>query len=218
MKISSYGIIAVFLVVIAVALAGCTVNKTFGTTTTSSGSSGSSSSSGQAASASAAAATCPAVTAATSWTGKWDGGFDMGVCKDLRQALYPATTDNPNPWNDMIGDSASSYRAIPITFTQTGCAVTGSGIKTRNGCPITYTGTVDTTGTLSGTWKAYCDLTFGSSSTHGSPTADNGVFNLNMEPGGSTFIGEMSLTDPDLIQAKAKDCPNGNSNFVGKRG
>ena len=222
MKISSYGIIAVFLVVIAVALAGCTFNKTFGTTsslgttTTSSGSSGSASSSGQAASASATAATCPAVTAATSWTGKWNAGFDTAVCKDLRPAFYPATTDNPDPWTDMIAPNGN--RAMSITFTQTGCAVTGSGIITRHGCPITYTGTVDSTGALSGTWKAYCDLTFGSSSTHGSPTADNGVFNLNMEPGGSTFIGEMSLTDPDLIQAKAKDCPNGNSNFVGKRG
>ena len=33
-KISSYGIIAVFIVVFAVALAGCTFNKTIGTTET----------------------------------------------------------------------------------------------------------------------------------------------------------------------------------------
>ena len=107
-------------------------------------------------------------------------------------------------------------RAMSITFTQTGCAVTGSGIITRHGCPITYTGTVDSTGALSGTWKAYCDLDFGSIYTSQDNTADNGVFNLNMEPGGSTFIGEMMVHTPDLDQSKAKECPNGNSNFAGK--
>jgi hypothetical protein len=127
--------------------------------------------------------------------------------------MYPATTDNPDPWKDMI----NSYRAIPITFTQTGCAVTGSAIKASNGCPITYTGTVDNTGTLSGTWKAYCDLSWGGTYTSQDNTADNGVFNLNMNPDGSGFIGEMMIHTPDLDQSKAKECPNGNSNFVGRR-
>jgi hypothetical protein len=214
-KISHYGIIAVFIVVIAVALAGCTFNKTIGTTTTSSGTTGSSSSSGQAASASATAATCPAVTAATSWTGKWTGMAVGPVCKDLRTAFYPATADNPDPWTNAEPVGALE---LPITFTQTGCAVTGSATIVRSGCPVTFTGTVDSTGALSGTWKAYCDLTFGSIYTSKDNTADNGVFNLNMEPGGSTFIGEMMIHTPDLDQAKAKECPNGNSNFVGKRG
>ena len=215
-KISSYGIIAVCLVVIAVAFAGCSVNKTIGTTSSSSGNSGSASSSGQASSASVTAATCPAVTAATSWTGTWDAYANHNFCEDLRKAFYPPSTDNPDPWTGVRGNGYGI--TLPITFTQTGCDVTGSAKIKETDCPITFTGTVDKTGALSGTWKAYCDISFTSNSNAGNPTTDNGVFNLNMEPGGSTFIGEMMHNDPDSMQAKPKGCPNGNSNFVGKRG
>jgi hypothetical protein len=215
-KSSSYVIIAVLLVVIAVALAGCTANKTIGTNSASSGNSGSSSSSGQGSTASATAAACPAVTAATSWTGTWDAYANHNFCEDLRKAFYPPTTDNPDPWMGVRGNGYGI--TLPITFTQTGCDVTGSAKIKETDCPITFTGKVDNTGALSGTWKAYCDISFTSNSNAGNPTTDNGVFNLNMEPGGSTFIGEMMHNDPDSMQAKPKGCPNGNSNFVGKRG
>jgi hypothetical protein len=134
----------------------------------------------------------------------------------MRKHFDPATADNPDPWN--AGDA--DQENFPVTFTQTGCDVTGSITSGPNsngmvpaGCPITLTGKVDSTGAVSGTWKAYCNIVF-----HGTDkTLDSGVFSLNMEPGGSTFIGRFSTLNPDETKYESIECPSANSNWVGKR-
>jgi hypothetical protein len=77
-------------------------------------------------------------------------------------------------------------------------------------------GTVDSTGALKGTWKAYCNVQF--EGAEGGKTTDKGTFSLNMEPGGSTYIGSINTDDPGSIKHIADVCPGANSNWVGKRG
>jgi hypothetical protein len=94
---------------------------------------------------------------------------------------------------------------FPVTFTQNGCDVTGSITVGPNGtlvatpgCPITLTGKVDSTGAASGTWHAYCNIeTDGATSSDG--TTDSGSWSLNMEPGGSTFIGTFGVSAADMV-------------------
>ena len=204
------------MVILAIAVAGCSSTKTTGNTQASTGSSGTPAASGAASTTAGTSGTCPAVTSATSWTGLWASWSNDDVCYDGRAYFYPATADNPDPWNMAVGGDED----FPVKFTQTGCDVTGSitvGEKgtevAPHGCPITLTGKVDSTGAVSGTWKAYCNIMF----TGTDKTLDSGVFNLNMEPGGSTFVGRFEGTNADLTTYHAEDCPSANSNWVGKR-
>lgn len=110
---------------------------------------------------------------------------------------------------------------LPVTFTQTGCDVTGSIIVGNNGtgvaphgCPITLTGKVDKDTVLSGTWKAYCNIEFRGGDDKGD---DAGVFTLWMEPGGTTFIGTFEGNNPGIAKGKAAECPGANGNWAGKR-
>jgi len=219
LKVSYLSIVAAALVVAALFLAGCSMMNPGGSAQTSSGNTGTTGAAqgGNAAAAPAAASggTCPAVTSATSWTGKWDTWANGDVCYDGREKFYPVTDQNPNPWDGVAGDIQPQG-----SFTQTGCDVTGSWllgdegvITSPHGCPITFTGKVDSNGALSGTWKAYCNFEF--SGTDATP--DNGIFSLNMEPGGSTFVGRFMINDPDLNTYISNTCPNANSNWVGKR-
>ena len=206
------------LVLLVIMIAGCTSSAPGGSPAASSGSSGQAASQGNAAASQAPAAsggTCPAVTSATSWTGKWDTWANGDVCYDGRQKFYPASQDNPTPWDGVAGDIQPQG-----SFTQTGCDVTGSftlgdsGVLTApHGCPISFTGTVDSTGAVSGTWKAYCNVGFSGTDK----TPDSGVWSLNMEPGGSTFVGRFVGNDADITTYIANNCPSGNSNWVGKR-
>ena len=224
MKISSYGIIAVCLVVIAVALAGCTVNKTvsatssFGTNPSSTGTTGSSSSSGQASSASATAATCPTVNGNGAWDGKWSGFFSGGTCADLRGHFNPPDAKQQDYWGGYSSDGTNG--AMDVTFTQNGCDVTGkasinTGIASTQPCQITYTGTASGT-ELKGTWKAYCNIGF-----KGAPEGglDSGIFDIYMEPGTeNTFIGKIACDSDSCRKAIANECPTASSSWVGKRG
>jgi hypothetical protein len=205
----------IFIVILAMACAGCSSTKTTGSTPASTGNAGSAASSGGAAASAPAAASCPAVTAANSWTGKWDTWLNGDVCYDGRQKFYPVTQDHPDPWDGVAGDIQPQG-----TFTQTGCAVTGSYILGESGvliaphgCPISFTGTVDASGRLSGTWKAYCNIQFSGTDK----TPDSGVFDLSMNPDGNGFAGKFSTTDSDQATYIANNCANAESNWVGKR-
>ena len=107
-----------------------------------------------------------------------------------------------------------------VTFTQNGCAVTGtSSIDTAEAstqpCEITYTGTASGT-ELKGTWKAYCNIKFfGAAPEDG---VDNGIFDINMEPTlENTFIGKIVCDTDDCRKAIAREYSTADSNFVGKR-
>jgi hypothetical protein len=114
---------------------------------------------------------------------------------------------------------------FPVTFTQTGCDVTGSitvgpngTLVAQPGCPITLTGKVDSTGAVAGTWHAYCNINL-NGATSSDSTTDSGSWSLNMEPGGSTFVGTFGVSATDLAKYKSDEsCSGANSNWVGKRG
>ena len=221
MKGMRNGILVIVLVTAILLAAGCTMSKSASTGTTSGQQAAAgSASAGSAASSSAGSAggSCPAVTAATSWTGKWDSQPANNICFDLRKAFYPKTDDNPDPWNNAGGEAS-----FPVTFTQTGCDVTGSVTISSHsgsfpdGCPVTFKGTVDNTGTLAGTWKSYCGMSFGLTHHADVSNVESGIFHLNMEPGGSTFTGIFSADTPDVTDEIKNNCPNADSNWVGKR-
>jgi hypothetical protein len=214
MRQGSWCLVVIAIVVLAVALTGCTMLNASGNSQSSPGS-GSSSAGGSTSSA-AGDGTCPSVDAAHSWAGKWDSHATAYVCNDMRKLFYPATKDNPHPWgNYMNGDMT-----YPITVTQTGCDVTGSITAgksgttfTPDGCPITLTGKVDKDNVMSGTWKAYCDITFDGAKKAG----DSGIFQVWMNPEGNGFAGTFYGNDPGIAKKKAADCPDSNGNWVGKR-
>ncbi|MHB8053427.1 MAG: hypothetical protein ACYDEZ_09125 [Methanoregula sp.] len=218
MKLSYYTLLAAVLIVAALAFAGCSSVTPPGTSTSSAGTQAPAAASGTAPASSGG--TCPVVTAATSWTGKWVSWSNSDICDDGRVYFYPPTTDNPDPWDS----THAGVEDFPVTFTQTGCDVTGSITVGPNGtlvappgCPITLTGKVDSTGAVAGTWHAYCNIeASGASSSDG--TTDSGSWSLNMEPGGSTFIGTFGPSAADTAKYKADSCSNANSNWVGKRG
>lgn len=211
----------ILVIIIAIACAGCTSPNTQGTAQSSSGSgSTGSSAAGGAAAPAAAGGNCPAVDAAHSWNGKWDSHAGMDRCSDFRKAFYPATKDNPDPWGDIIGFPGDMH--YPLTFTQTGCDVTGSIIAgpsgtvfTPDGCPITVTSKVDKDNVMSGTWKAYCAITF--NAANGAKTNEEGIFRLWMNPEGSGFAGTFQGNNPDIAKLVADRCPDANGNWVGKR-
>jgi uncharacterized protein YceK len=218
MKISSFTLLVVLLVVAALVCAGCSSVKSSSPAST--GNQGTAAASGGAA-ASGSGGSCPAVTPATSWTGKWVSWGYSDPCFDARIHFYPATADNPTPWESTV----AGVMDFPVTFTQTGCDVTGSitvgpngTLVAQPGCPITLTGKVDKTGAVAGTWHAYCNINLnGATSSDG--TTDSGSWSLNMEPGGSTFIGSFGVPAADLTTYKSSEsCDNANSNWVGKRG
>ena len=217
MKISSFSLLVVLLVVAALLCAGCSSVKT--SSSASAGNQGTAAASGGAA-ASGSGGSCPAVTAATSWTGKWVSWGYSDPCFDARIHFYPATSDNPTPWESTV----AGVMDFPVTFTQTGCDVTGSITVGPNGtlvatpgCPITLTGKVDSTGAVAGTWHAYCNIqTNGATSSDG--TTDSGSWSLNMEPGGSTFVGTFGVSAADMTKYKGDNCDSANSNWIGKRG
>jgi len=217
MKVMHYTILAAALVVAAVICAGCSYTpNSAGTSNPAASGTGASSSQSSSAAASSSG-TCPVVAAANSWSGSWVSWSNSDPCYDGRALFYPPTADNPDPWDN----TAAGVEDYPITFTQTGCDVTGSIVVGPNGtlvappgCPISLTGKVDSTGAVSGTWHAYCNIdTYGSSAS--GETSDSGVWSLNMEPGGSTFVG--SFGGADTAKYKADNCANANSNWVGKR-
>lgn len=174
-------------------------------------------SSGNSAPASAAGSTCPSVDAAHSWNGKWDSKANQDRCFDMRELFYSPSADNPDPWNK----GTAGDMDFPVTFTQTGCDVSGSivvgekgTIAAPHGCPISLTGKVDKDNVLSGTWKAYCDIEFVSESIS---KEDSGIFTLWMEPGGTTFAGTFQGNSADIKKMVAESCPTQNGNWVGKR-
>ena len=212
MKISYYGIIAIILVVIAVALAGCTVNKTIGTPSASSGSTGSASSSS---SAPAAAATCPTLsTGAGMWNGTWSTLASTSKCADERGHFNPPV-NGVDQWQTMY---AGEFAMNPVTFTQNGCDVTGTvtvagyPVSTPS-CPITFTGTASGTG-VTGTWKSFCIVGFG---TQPDKQVESGIFDLYMNPDNNGFAGSFTCDTPLCRQSIADACPNANGNWVGKR-
>ena len=217
MKLSYYTLLAAVLIVAALAFAGCSSIKPSGTYTSSAGTPAPAAVSGTAPAGSGG--TCPVVTAATSWSGKWVSWGYSDPCFDARIHFYPATADNPTPWESTM----AGVMDFPVTFTQNGCDVTGSITVGPNGtlvatpgCPITLTGKVDSTGAASGTWHAYCNIeTDGATSSDG--TTDSGSWSLNMEPGGSTFIGTFGVSAADMAKYKTDNCDSANSNWVGKR-
>jgi len=218
MKISLFTLFTVMLIVTAIAVTGCSSVKQQAPTTT--GTSGApASSGGDASPAAVSSGTCPATTSATSWSGNWVGWSNSDICDDGRVYFYPPNADNPDPWDS----THAGVEDFPVKFTQTGCDITGSIVVGPNGtmvaqpgCPITLTGKVDSTGAASGTWHAYCNIqATGTSSSDG--TTDSGSWSLNMEPGGSTFIGTFGPSAADTAKYKADSCPNANSNWVGKR-
>jgi hypothetical protein len=209
-------ITCIVLVILAITIAGCSSTKTSGNSQVATGNSGSGVATAAPTAAAAAAAACPAVTAATSWTGTWASWSNDDVCYDGRAYFYPSTADNPDPWDYGVGGSED----FPVKFTQTGCDVTGSITVGQNGtavapsgCPISLTGKVDSTGAVSGTWKAYCNIQFSGTEK----TLDSGVFSLNMEPGGAGFAGRFEGGDPVLTSYRTDSCRSANSNWVGKR-
>lgn len=217
MKKIEVTVIVIVLVVLAAVIAGCsTTSKTVSGGTGSAGSPGTSSTS---AAAAASGGTCPAVTAVTSWSGKWVSWSYSDPCFDARIHFYPATADNPDPWDSTM----AGVEDFPVAFTQTGCDVTGSITVGPNGtlvappgCPITLTGKVDSTGAVAGSWHAYCNIEAnGAPSSDG--TTDSGAWSLNMEPSGSTFIGTFGPSAADTAKYKADNCASANSNWVGKR-
>ena len=210
----------IFVIIIAIAFAGCSSKDTAATSGgAGQASSGVSSAPAGAAAPAAAGGNCPAVDAVHSWNGKWDSKATSEQCLDLRTHFYPPTKDNPDPWGEFIGGGAN----FPLTFTQTGCDVAGSitidtsggtmGVK--NDCPMTLTGKVDSKGVLSGTWKTYCGISF--RPNYAKNLQEEGVFTLWMEPGGTSFVGTFSGNDPDIAKNKAESCPSANGNWVGKR-
>ena len=214
------GILVLVFIAAIVLAAGCTSTKSANSQTSAApaGTGGSAAPGSAAPPAAAAGGTCPAVTAKTSWSGTWTTWAWEDLCHDGREVFYPATADNPDPWNR----PGAGVMDMPVTFTQTGCDITGSitvgpngASGAKPGCPITLTGKVDSTGAASGTWHAYCDLPVYGIPNNGD-TEDSGVWNLNMEPGGSTFIGNFGGTD--TANYKSANCPTSTSNWAGKRG
>ena len=210
------------LVLLVIMIAGCTSPAPGSSPAASSGSSGQAASQGNAAASQAPAAsggTCPAVTSATSWAGKWASWSYSDACFDARVHFYPPTADAPDPWDETF----AGVEDFPVSFTQNGCDISGSITVGQNGtlvappgCPITLTGTVDSTGAAAGTWHAYCNIQAnGASSADG--TTDQGIWSLNMEPGGSTFVGTFGPSMADTTKYKADNCASANSNWVGKR-
>lgn len=208
MKPNTWNLVVIIVLVLAVASAGCNSKDT--SSTAGQGSSGTSGSPGGASVSGSGA--CPAVDVAHSWNGKWESLFNTDRCYDLRRAFYPPTADNPKPWESYYGFASKT----PITFTQTGCDVTGSALVEYTGCPITLTGTVDKDNVLSGKWKAYCGIRF-YGAEEGSKDDETGVFSLWMEPGGTTFSGSIQGDNPGIVKYVSDGCPQSNSNFVGKR-
>ena len=222
MKISYYSILAVILIVAALAFAGCSATKSAqAVAPASSGSSGSSSSAPTAAAGTAAAAAAPATCPTQSsgkglWDGKWDTWVNADPCYDGRQKFYPATQDNPTPWEGVAGDMQPQG-----TFTQTGCAVTGSFImgeegvlEAPHGCPVSFTGTASGT-ELKGTWKAYCNIELVGKNDN--ENIDSGTFDLWMDPTTNGFAGSFIGNSPNIATYISDNCPNANSGWVGKR-
>jgi hypothetical protein len=211
-------VIVIVLVILAAVIAGC--STTSKTATAGTGSAGSSGTSATPASGAASGGSCPAVTSATTWSGKWVSWGYSDPCFDARVHFYPPTTDNPTPWDSTM----AGVMDFPVTFTQTGCDITGSitvgpngTMVAQPGCPITLTGKVDSTGAVAGTWHAYCNINL-NGATSSDSTTDSGSWSLNMEPGGSTFIGTFGVSAADLAKYKTDEgCPNANSDWVGKR-
>ena len=126
MKISSFSLLVVLLVVAALVCAGCSSVKS--SSSASAVNQGTAAASGGGA-ASVSGGSCPAVTPATSWTGKWVSWGYSDPCFDARIHFYPATSDNPTPWESTV----AGVMDFPVTFTQTGCDVTGSITVGPNG-------------------------------------------------------------------------------------
>lgn len=210
----------ILIIVIAVSIAGCSSTKSeSGTVPAPAPTAAGSSPSGSSSDTAATGGTCPVIAATNAWSGTWVSWSNEDICYDGRALFYPPTADNPDPWED----TAAGVEDFPVKFTQSGCDVTGSITVGPNGtlvappgCPITLTGKVDSTGAVSGTWHAYCAIEArGAPSSDG--TTESGSFSLNMEPGGSTFVGTFGPSAADTAKYKTDNCPNANSNWVGKR-
>jgi hypothetical protein len=234
MKQKLWYLVMIAGVIFAILCAGCSSTKASSAGESSSGpsapaaSSGNTGSSAAGAAAAATPATCPTLNGKGTWDGKWDGYLNEHPCSDQRVRFYPATTEIPDPWNNPDGSAGDIH--VPVTFTQTGCDVAGSG-KTveegsangiKMGCPVTFTGKVDSSGVLTGTWKAYCDFSFQSENAQNGDvttlTEDAGKFSLWMDPTGNSFVGSFSGNNPGEITRKASSCPTANGNWAGKRG
>lgn len=209
----------ILVIIIAIACAGCTSPNTQGTAQSSSGSgSTGSSAAGGATAPAAAGGNCPTVSATNAWGGKWDSYANVDRCMDERQRFYPPSKDYEDPWNHPSRGAGNMH--VPVTFTQTGCDVTGTMSNGPDGtlvapydCPIKLTGKVDKDNVLSGTWKAYCDIKWGGTEN----AKDTGVFTLWMEPDGAGFAGTIQGNDPGINKMIAENCPGANGNWVGKR-
>lgn len=193
------------LVVIALFVAGCTTQKTDQKSTGSpqAGSAGPAAGSTQAASA---ARTCPTLASGKGvWDGNWETHLELRHV-DGRKGFYPPTQDNPDPWH-----GSDLNPVLSLTFTQTGCDVTGS-LKTDAGCPVSFKGTVDGTN-LKGTWKAYCSM---APITAGKD--ESGTFDIWIEETNNAFAGAFDGSSPDSLDVTTNARERGlNSNFVGKR-
>jgi len=148
------------------------------------------------------------------WDGVWTGVYSYNKCYDGRGHFNPPDANRNNYMQPLAGGEGW----MNITFTQNGCDVTGKVALTDNNagtnpCQVTYTGTASGT-ELKGTWKAYCDIDIGQAGKH-----DSGVFDIFMEPGlSNTFIGSFTCDTDTCRKLIAANCPDANSNWVGKRG
>lgn len=230
MKTVHWSLIAIAILVITIACAGCSSTKNGGAGTTAPANTAAASSSGPASAAAAATATpgvCPTLNGKGTWDAQWDTYLNEDPCSDQRVRFYPATADLPDPWNNPAGGAGDIH--VSVTLTQTGCDVTGSGKTVQEGtanaiqagCPITFTGMVDSNGMLTGSWKAYCDFEFSSQDAQtgnvNDVKEDNGKFTLSMAPGGSTFIGSFAGSNAGESVWKSSECSGSNSNWAGKR-
>ena len=207
----------IIIVILAIAIAGCSALKTPVSSQAPAAGSGSSAASGGSAAPAAAGGTCPTQSSGKGlWDGKWDTWANSDPCYDGRQKFYPATTDNPDPWEGVAGDMQPQG-----TFTQNGCDVTGSftmgedGVLVApHGCPVSFTGTASGT-ELKGTWKAYCNIAF--SGLDDNENVDSGTFDLWMDPTNNGFAGSFIGNSPNMATYISDNCPTGNSGWVGKR-
>jgi hypothetical protein len=212
-KTSYYGIIAVLIVVMAIALAGCTASKTTGTMSDSSGSTGTASSSSPAAAATTTA-TCPTLstTGAGMWNGTWSALANANKCADMRGHFNP-----PVKGVDQWQPNFAGEYWMNTSFTQNGCDVTGTGTvsgpfpASTNSCPVTFTGTASGT-SVTGTWKAYCSLSFGTGGKQ-----ESGIWDLYMDPTNNGFAGTFTCDTDTCRKSIAANCPTANGNWVGKR-
>lgn len=206
-------VILTVMMVVVILAAGCSSQKQESAAPAGGAPPGAASGAPAGTAAPAASGSCFTLNGKGAWDGKWKGqiGGSQGRGTDLRSCFYPATKENPDPWED-----CPSHVTVDMELSQTGCDVNGKMTVTSSAvkdCPVTMTGKAEGT-SVRGTWKAYCDL--------GTPvngiTDESGSFSLWIDPTGVSFIGAFDGSSPAAVVEMNSAVAEGlNSNFAGKR-